>query len=47
MKVSSFPSHIGTTWVLTDGYCVLGYFPSERAAKAERARRRKRAKGTP
>ena len=39
MRISSFPSLNGVTWVLSEGFCVLGYFGSERKAKAERARR--------
>jgi hypothetical protein len=39
MKVSSFKSLNGTTWVLSEGFCVLGYFKSRRAAREERARR--------
>jgi hypothetical protein len=38
MKVSSFKSIVGTTWVLSEGFCVLGYFRSRRAAREERAR---------
>ena len=37
MKISSFPSLNGVTWVLADGFCVLGYFKTERQAKAGRA----------
>ena len=33
MKVSSFKSIVGTTWVLSEGFCVLGYFKSRRAAR--------------
>lgn len=32
MKISSFKSIVGVTWVLSDGYCVLGYFGSKREA---------------
>jgi hypothetical protein len=35
MKVSSFKSINGTTWVLSEGFCVLGYFKSRRAAREE------------
>jgi hypothetical protein len=37
MKISSFPSLVGVTWVLSDGFCVRGYFGSERQARARRA----------
>lgn len=54
MRISSFPSINGVTWVLSEGYCVLGYFRSERQAKRrrseiirERAERLKSAKETP
>jgi hypothetical protein len=50
MKVSSFKSINGTTWVLSEGFCVLGYFKSRRAAREERRlvleRRAKRSGAT-
>ena len=36
--MSSFKSINGTTWVLSEGFCVLGYFKSRREAREERAR---------
>jgi hypothetical protein len=49
MKVSSFKSINGTTWVLSEGFCVLGYFKSRQAAREERRlvleRRERRAAG--
>ena len=51
MKVSSFKSLNGTTWVLSEGFCVMGYFKSRRAAREERRlvleRRAKRSGATP
>ena len=38
MKVSNFKSIVGTTWVLSEGFCVLGYFKSRRTAREEQAR---------
>lgn len=37
VKITSFKSIVGTTWELSDGYCVLGWFKSERQAMKRRA----------
>ena len=37
MKIKSFQSIVGTTWELSDGYCVLGWFKSKRQAMKRRA----------
>jgi hypothetical protein len=39
MKISSFKSLNGTTWVLSEGFCVLAYCRSRREAMAEKRRR--------
>lgn len=36
MEIKSFQSLDGETWVLSEGYCVLGFFKSEAEAKARR-----------
>jgi hypothetical protein len=33
MKITSFKSIIGTTWVLSEGFCVLAYCKSRREAR--------------
>jgi hypothetical protein len=47
LKISSFQSVVGTTWVLSTGFCVLGYFKTKKEAevalKAEDERRAARA----
>jgi hypothetical protein len=51
MKISSFKSIVGTTWVLSEGFCVLGYFKSRRAARERQAQivleRQRRAAAQP
>jgi hypothetical protein len=37
MKISSFKSIVGVTWVVSDGYCNLGYFKSQNQARKRRA----------
>jgi hypothetical protein len=37
MKITSFMSIVGVTWVLSEDFCVLGYFKSERQARKRRA----------
>jgi hypothetical protein len=44
LKLSSFKSIVGTTWVVSEGYCVLGYFKSKAAATRELRERRKHAR---
>jgi hypothetical protein len=39
VKISSFKSLVGTTWVLSEGYCVLGYYKTRAEARAEYERR--------
>lgn len=36
MRITSFQSLAGRTWVLSEEYCVLGYFKSEAEAEAHR-----------
>ena len=38
IRISSFKSIVGTTWVVSEGYCVLAYTKSESAARRERVR---------
>ena len=39
LKLSSFPSINGATWVVSEGFCVLGYFKARAEARAEFKRR--------